>query len=297
MNLWRYYFMDIPLWALGVRFNRHREIAIKKLHAERILFKQGLKQLSTQFNIEFDNHRALEKALLVKLIRNSDAYRCISYTKKNIHHQVDIRGLEHLTAMQTENRPIIMLTGHIGSFYCIPAVLSQLGINSNLLARPVDDSEHNPKPQQYFERLNYFLTEQKMLGRYIYTNYANKLDRRIVHICKENGILAALIDIPHAFFPDRHHPVSLLGHTTTLPVGVIDLGIKYKANFITVWNTIDIDSNLHYRHRLIIEPAFPETDNSQTVLQQYADRLSNIVSKQPWQWMGTGIIDKFLKVS
>jgi len=291
-RLWRYYFYDIPCWALGLRSKKRWHSLQKSLEQSQAELLNGLQKFK-QFHPHINLKSALEKALFVRIIKNTDAYTCINLNKKKLDQYVKISGIKHLLDAQKQQRPIILLTGHIGSFYVIPAIFSQLDINMNLLARSVDHSKNNPCSQQYFERLNYYFTEKKMLGQYIYTNYTNKLDRKIITTCKENGILLALIDIPKSLFSGRHHPVKLLGKPASLPRGIIDLGKKYNALFLTVWNTIEMTENFSCIRHLNIEPIMPDNLDANTYLQLYADRLSLQVQQQPWQWMGISVFEHY----
>ena len=290
--LWRYFFWDLPFWAIGWRTQKRWQRIQSALKNDKQAFKSSLQSFYANKKDAIDIEQATEQALMFRVIRNSEAYVCLGINKYNAHKHFSITGLEHLHHARKQNRPIILLTAHMGSFYILPIAFAPLGYCLNTVARTVDDSHHNPIPQQFFERINYYLTEAMMPGRYVYTNYANKMDRYIVTICKENGILLVLPDIPRKFLPSNRCSVQLLGKQSSLPGRIIDLGLKYNALFLTIWSTFELNANFTFTRHVHIDPPLPGTDKK-TILQNYADRLSNLVNQKPWQWMGTAIINQY----
>ncbi|PTN12107.1 hypothetical protein [Nitrosomonas aestuarii] len=290
--MWRYFFLDLPFWAIGWRTQERWLRMQSTLKNDAFAFKKSLQAFYANTNDVIDIDHAVDKALRIRAIRNSDAYACLSMNKKNLDKNFSISGFEHLHNALGLNRPIILLTAHTGSFYTIAIALGQLGIHIDPVARTVDNSQYNPLPQQYFEHSNYFLTQTKMQGRYVFTNNANKIDRHIISACKNNGILLVLPDIPRKFIPTSRFPVQLLGKKASLPTRIIDLGIKYNALFLTVWSTIELRPDYSFKRHLRIDPGISTADKK-TILQNYADRLSSIVRREPWQWMGTAIINQY----
>ncbi len=290
--LWRYYFWDLPLWAIGRRSQRRWLRIQTALAHDKRAFTNSLLSFYANRNNTVDIERAVEQALMFRVIRNSEAYTCLSMTKNNIHKHFSINGLEHLYQAQKQNRPIILLTAHMGSFYIMPIALAPFGFCLNTVARTVDDSQFNPISQRLFEHINYRLTETMMPGRYVYTNYANKMDRYIVTACKENGILLVLPDIPRKFLPSNRCNIQLFGKKSSLPGRIIDLGLKYNALFLTIWGTFELDMDFAFKRHIHIDPPLSGTDKK-TVLQHYANRLSDIVYQEPWQWMGTAIMNQY----
>ncbi len=290
--MWRYFFWDLPCWAIGWRSQQRWQRMQSILKNDALALKNSLQTFYDDKNNAVDIDNAVEKSLLIRVIRNSDAYACLSINRKNLHKKFNISGVEHIHHVLEKNRPIILLTAHMGSFYTISIALAQLGIHIDPVARTVDNSRQNPLPQQYFEHSNYYLTQTKMPGSYVYTNNSNKIDRHIITACKENRILLVLIDIPRKFVPSNRCHVKFLGKNSSLPMRIIDLGIKYNAFFLTLWSTIETKPDFSFRRHLKIDPAITALDR-EDILQNYADRLSNIIYQEPWQWMGTVIINQY----
>jgi len=292
LPLWRYFFWDLPLWAIGWRTQRRWQQMQTALVNDKRAFTSSLQSFYAHKKDKVDIEQAVEQALMFRVIRNSEAYACLGMNKNNIHKHFSIGGLEHLYHAQQQNRPIILLTAHMGSFYILPIALAPFGFCVNTVARTVDNSQFNPLPQQYFERLNYWLAESMMPGRFVYTNYANKMDRHIVTACKENGILLVLPDIPRKFLPSNRCTVQLFGKKSSLPGRIIDLGLKYNAQFLTIWSTFELKADFIFKRHVHIDPPLPGTDKN-TILQHYANRLSDTVIQEPWQWMGTAIMNQY----
>ncbi len=289
---WRYFFWDSPCWALGWRSQRRWLRIQSALQQDAAMLRNSLKIFYSGHEDTIDIEHVIKQALLIRTIRNSDAYACLGMLKTNFHKNFAISGLEHLQKALGQNRPVFLLTAHMGSFYTISIALAQLGICINPVARTVDDSQYNPLPQQFFERSNYRLTQIKMPGHYIYTNNANRMDRQIVSACKENEILLVLLDLPRKFAPTNRHSVQFLGKKSSLPTRIIDLGVKYNAVFLTLWSTIETEPDFSFKRHLTIDPAISATDKK-NIIQSYADRLSGIVYQEPWQWLGSMIINHY----
>ncbi|MBT4146808.1 MAG: hypothetical protein HOE45_08050 [Gammaproteobacteria bacterium] len=291
--LWRYYFWDLPLWTMGCRSHQRWSRMKLTFHDETENIRYSLQSFFKNKKTTVDLEQMVERALLIKVARNGDAFACLNLTPNNIGKKIKVSGLEHLQEAITQQRPIVLLTGHIGSFYTIPLILTQLGIKVNLLARTVDSSVNNPLPQQFFEKCNYFFTELKMSGSYLYTNFSNKLDKRLVTTCKTGGILLVLIDFPRRLVPSGRSSVQFLGEQSSLPVRTVELGVKYNAIFLTVWNTIETSSDFSSKRHLQVGPVIANTGGVKRISQAYADCLSEVIMQQPWQWMGASIINQF----
>ncbi|MCX5864980.1 MAG: hypothetical protein NTW42_07910 [Deltaproteobacteria bacterium] len=255
---------------------------------EASLFEAGLRTL-WQYNgrdpVQKEIDDAVERALQVKVARESDAFAYLGSPR------FEVEGLEHLQKVMGQNRPIILLTGHVGNFYALSVALAQVGIVASSLARSVAPS--NSYPRRSFERINYFLSEHRMRGGWIYANYAGKLDRQLVTMCRNGGMLVVLLDLPRALFGAGRRPVRFMGRTSSLPARTVELGQKYKAVFLTAWNTIEPEKDFLFRRCLRIEPPFPDDDDVDGILQAFADRLSSLVIVEPWQWSGVPIINQF----
>jgi Kdo2-lipid IVA lauroyltransferase/acyltransferase len=234
----------------------------------------------------------VKKALLVKVVRESDAYSSLRMSKKHLDLYFLVKGIDNLKAARKDNRPVVLLTGHFGSFF-IPAIaFSHMGFDVYPIARTVDKSSATPLSTRIYLTLNYKFSERRFPTGYIYTDFAGWISRKVIHVLKSGGILWTAIDFPARLYPHKRLPVRLLGLSSSLPSGVIHGALRRGAIFLTAWNSIETtDGRNWYRVLTIDEPIPGETAHQ--ILQTYADRLTERISSQPWQWMGLPIVSQY----
>lgn len=296
LRMWRYYFLDLPMFTCGRRSPMAEKRLRRMFEPEMGFMKKGFLTLCDYLGSPPDKSEVesfVDKAFWVKIVRESDAFTSLRMSKKKSTEYFHVEGIENLASVNDGIRPVVMLTGHIGSFF-IPAIaFSHFGFNVYPIARTVDNSPDAPLPAQYYQKLNYRLSEMRFSSKYIYTNFSGKIDRDIVSLSKKGGIFWAAIDLPRKLYGYKRYPVKFLGKQSSLPAGIIPWGIKKNAVFLTAWNSIEgFDSKKFYRN-LTIDNPIPEGLDTISVLQTYADRLSDIIAKQPHQWLGLQIIKQF----
>ncbi|WP_374486113.1 hypothetical protein [Zoogloea sp.] len=285
---WRHYFLDLPRWAIG--------LGGPALQARMHRFHQG-DLPPTRHGLQFlwgadaDAQRldeACRQALQVKIERESDAYR--AFLPLPLRFELD--GLPHLQEARRQSGPIFLLTGHFGSFYTIAVALQQAGIPVFPVARTVDDSPANPTPRRLFERFNYASTERRIGGHYLYTDFAGWMDKRLVAVCRQGGVVLVLPDLPRRLFASGRRAVTLFDQPATLPARLFELGHKYKARFLPVWSQVGAEGR---RQRQLRIEAPLSTTSVDATLQGYADSLTRVVRQTPWQWMALPIIEQYLE--
>jgi lauroyl/myristoyl acyltransferase len=291
----RYYFVDLPLWASGRR-SRALERRLYKVFEEEIpLIRNGYEVLAGYLKrpvSESDVGDLLRKAFLVRIVRESDAYTSLRMSGKKVERYFRFEGMDHLDAARNERRPVIILTGHIGSFFIAPIAFHHLGYEVHPIARTVDTSAATPRLNRLYLSLNYRLPETRFPARYLLTDFAGKIDRRVVSISKKNGIFWVAIDFPWRLYQHKHLPVRLFGRPATLPSGIVRWGIKKNALFLTGWNTVEEGPEGFYR-LLSVDGPLEDQKDAGAVVQAYADRLSERVAKSPWQWMALPAISQY----
>lgn len=290
----RYYFIDLPLWASGYRSRALEQRLYKIFEPEIPAIRNGYEALAGYMNksiTESEIADVLQKAFWVKIIRESDAYTSLRMSKKHLYRYFRFEGIDRLQSLRRENRPIIILTGHIGSYNpCI--AFHHLGFEVYPIARSVDKSPATPRLTRLYLALNYWLPGRRFSAKYILTDFSGKIDRTIVSVSKNNGIFWVAIDFPWRLYQHKHLPVRLFGQPATLPSGIVRWGIKKNALFLTGWNSVEADAGGFYRLLSIDSSVLAGTD-AQTILQAYADRLSEYVTKKPWQWMALPVIGQY----
>ncbi len=296
---WRYYFLDLPLFSCGIRSSRLEERLYRMFKTEAVIMKEGFVRLCNYLNRPATDSEVevfLRKTFWVKVIRESDAYTSLGMSKKKLDKYFAVEGMEHVEAAAKSGRPVIILTGHMGSFF-IPAIaFSHLGFDVYPLARTVDTSPATPLSTRCYLKLNYRLSEKRFSSaRYLFTDFSGRIDRQIVDLGKKGGIFWVAIDFPRKVYPLKRHPVTLFGRPSSLPAGMVHWGIKKEAIFLTGWNFVEgIDTKESYR-LLTIDPPVQGAADAGSVLQTYADRLSQRVSAMPWQWMALQVIHQYIE--
>jgi lauroyl/myristoyl acyltransferase len=291
----RYYFVDLPLWASGRR-SRALERRLYRVFEEEIpLIRNGYEVLAGYLQrpvSESEVGDVLRRAFFVRIVRESDAYTSLRMSGKNIERYFRFEGIDHLEAARNGHRPVIILTGHIGSFFIAPIAFHHLGYEVHPIARTVDTSGATPRLNRLYLSLNYRLPERRFPGQYLLTDFAGKIDRRVISVSKKNGIFWVAIDFPWRLYQHKHLPVRLFGQPATLPSGIVRWGIKKNALFLTGWNTVEEGPDGFYR-LLSVDSPLEDQKDAGAVVQTYADRLSERVARSPWQWMALPAISQY----
>jgi lauroyl/myristoyl acyltransferase len=296
LQRWRYYFLDLPLWACGVRTSQVEKRLFSFFEPEIPAFRDGYLNLCAYMGRPVSDaatDAVIRKIFRVKIVRESDAYACLKMSKKQSSRYFITEGIEHLRAAMETKRPIIILSGHFGSFYTAKIAFSHLGIAVHPVARVVDYSPMTPLARSLYEELNYRFTQLRYLGRYIFTDFSGRIERSVVELFRAGGILWASIDLPYRLYPHKHLPVTLFGQPATLPAGLIQWAVRKGAIFLTAWNSVEVSGGGEDYRRLTIDSPVPDNSTASSVLQVYADRLSDRVAREPWQWLALPIIKQY----
>jgi lauroyl/myristoyl acyltransferase len=289
---WRYYFWDLPIYSWMRRYHMPDRLALENEPA----CTAGAAYLRQCFGDSFTTVSDVEIARRfswIRLWRESGAYEALGL---GAAESVLLEGDTHLAAAAAQDRPLVLLTAHVGNPYLACVALATMGYSVFPVARSVDRSTATPLAVQKFLHLNYRATEPKLNnGHYLYTDYSGVLDKRIIQVLGQSGALCVnLIDMPATLYPGKRHTVSFLGRPTALPFNFIRWARKKRAMFLTFWNGFEFTLTQSEKPRqwVRIDPTI-EAEDAETILQIYAERLDNLVSQEPWQWMGLPIAYQF----
>ena len=288
-----YYFVDLPLWACGYRSRALERRLYENFEPDIPPIRSGYETLARYVNkpaTEPEINDVVQKTFWVKIVRESDAYMSFRMSGRNLSRHFHFEGIDHLRSAREEKRPIIILTGHIGSFFNPSIAFSQLGFKVYPIARSVSKSPSTPLITRLYLALNYRLIERRFPGKFILTDFSGKMDRTIVSVSRDNGIFWVALDFPWRVYRLKHLPVRLFGRPATLPSGIIQWGIRKKAVFLTGWNSVEVSPEGFYRLLTVDSPIDTKDQDAQAILQVYADRLSDYVTRKPWQWMALPVI-------
>jgi len=295
--LWRHYFLDLPLFALGFRVKRLDEW--DRLSGERTHVINGIKYLRTRLGAEFcplPEDEIARRSHQVKLVRESDTFASLLLSRRNLAKWFDIEGLSDLCEALKDERPLVFLGGHMGSNYTMWIALDLLGYRVYPIARAVDRSPSTSRARRAYMDLTYWLTSKKWKGRYLLAD-ANghfpqgRFSGMLDDVFRRDGICFAAIDFPPSLYTGRQEIVPFLGGPAPLPVNFIRMGLKKNARFFTILEGIEVLGGKKIRH-IQLQPIDNLADASE-ILRIYASRMTGFISREPWQWMGLAIAHQY----
>ena len=296
--MWCYYFFDLPLVALRQKMP-NRPSRIIKMHQEEIAkIHHGYKILCRSLHKPFSTAEAdevIQKALLVKMVAESDAYSPLRMSKNHLDSYFTVHGMENLAPLLNGGRPVILLSAHTGSFVMSPIALQSAGIPAYIIARKFSPSSEGHSAKQLYLSLYHKLLNIRFPVKFIYTDFAGNIDRTLMSAFSKNGVIFTLIDLPRSLYPYKRLPVSLFNCPSSLPSGFIRWSLRKNAVFLTVWNTIDVDPSGRFMRTLTIDSPIKDSLQIPEILQAYADRLSSLIVKQPWQWLALQMLDQYIE--
>ena len=297
LGLWRYYFWDLPLFALGKESSRL--LTRDSITGERAATISGIRYLKKRMGEHFcalDSERIATWAYKVRLVRESDTFAVLGMRTGTLNRWFNIVGLDHIRRARKQGRPIILLGGHLGSNYTMWIALGYLGHTVFTVARAVDRSPTTPAARQAYMALTYLITGCKWPGRYLLADAhghfpKGQFPRILKQVFQQNGICFVAVDFPPTLYRGKQAQVEFLGASSRLPVGVLELGLEQKAAMIPVWDCVDFEGKRRLRRIVFGPPLEGNTAGSQ--LQDYANRLTTLICREPWQWMGLPVVRQF----
>lgn len=242
--------------------------------------------------ISLPSSEIIRRANLVRLTRESDTYAALYMRKQKAEHFFLYKGIEYLREACRLDRPVVLLSSHMGSLYTTFIALPYKGFPVHTVARAVDRSPATPRAQQMYISLNYRITGMKMTGKYLFTNFSGGLQRSIINVFTQKRICFNAIDIPSSLYPHKREAVMFLETPSSLPSGFIHWAQKKEAIFLTLWSGVEINEDKARLRWIDIGPPI-ETKNVKSILQEYSDRLTEAICKEPWQWMALPIAEQY----
>ena len=181
--MWRYYFFDLPVVALrqkmpnhpGRIMKGHQEEIAKIYHGYEILCRSLHKPFSTA-----EADEVIQKALLVKMVGESDAYSPLRMSKNHLDSYFTVHGMENLDPLLNGERPVILLSAHTGSFVMSPIALQSAGIPAYVIARKFSYSSEGLSAKQLYLSLYHKLLNIRFPVKFIYTDFSGNIDRTLM---------------------------------------------------------------------------------------------------------------------
>ncbi|PID35131.1 MAG: lauroyl acyltransferase [Rhodobacterales bacterium] len=182
-------------------------------------------------------------------------------------------GVAALEQAKADGRPIIAVSGHIGSYDALGLVFKQQGYKIGALYRPLRNGYFNDLYVQQMAHNASTLFEQSRRG----------LARMIRHL-KEGNMIAILTDQRDP----SGAPLTFFGHTAYTPLSAAELALKHDAHFFCCYG-IRQDNGLDFT--LVVEEPIPHSD-PETMMQAVNDSLEARVRAHMGQWLWVHIAQR-----
>jgi KDO2-lipid IV(A) lauroyltransferase len=201
----------------------------------------------------------LEMTLIPRLQRNK------------LKSLIKLKGLHHLDTAYQKGRGVLVLTGHIGNWELIPAVVSLLGYPISIVARPLN-----------FEPLDIFVSKLRTWhGGSIIPKKSSM--RTILHSLKQGNVVGVLLD-QNANRRDGVF-VDYFGLPASTTKGFALLALKTKAPIVPMFL---VRTNAHYKMWSMREVPLTEsgdkTKDIEVNTQVYTKIIESAVRQYPEQW-------------
>ncbi|MFH0994566.1 MAG: hypothetical protein V1844_03595 [Pseudomonadota bacterium] len=297
LSLWRHYFLNLPLFALGIRSERVLNADLRS--GERYHAALGVAYLRGRLGEAFcplPTEEIVRLAHLVRLVRESDTYASIRMHRGNMKQYFEIEGLQYLEEAERSGKSVALIGGHLGSNYTMWIALGFLGHPVYTIARAVDHSRATPVARQCYMLLTYWITSRKWPGQYLMADSTGHfpkafLPKALDRVFERKGSCFLAIDFPPTLYAGKKETVIFLGGESRLPVNFIRMAVKRDVELLTVQDCVEFDGKRIIRRIRLGPPLTGQ--NEKEMLQDYANRLTELICREPWQWMGLQIASQY----
>ena len=194
-----------------------------------------------------------------------ELYSHEEFTARTKHSPVEGPGLPAVREARAEGRPVIIVTGHFGSFNAARVALIEQGFEMGVFYRPMSNDWFNTRYIAAMGALSQPMFEQGRRG----------MVQTVKHL-KNGGVLAILTDL------NAHDGVPLMffGKPALSPLATAEMALKFNALLVPVWGIRD-ENGIDFR--IQVEDPVPHT-NAVTMTQEVNDRLEIQVRERMDQW-------------
>jgi KDO2-lipid IV(A) lauroyltransferase len=194
-----------------------------------------------------------------------EMYSAAEFTARARHSPVTGPGLPAIEQARREGRPVIFVTGHLGSFNAARVAMVQQGFEMGVFYRPMKNRYFNAHYTRAMGALSQPMFEQGRRGMVQMTKHL-----------RGGGVLAILNDL------NAHGgvPLDFFGHPALTSLVTAELALKFNAPLVPVWgirraNGLDFDIHVE-------EPIPPGTPVEMT--RAFNARLETQVRQHMDQW-------------
>jgi Kdo2-lipid IVA lauroyltransferase/acyltransferase len=186
---------------------------------------------------------------------------------KNIDYYAACPNMDLISLSATGNRPVVALAAHTGNWDLMAAFMIQKGVPLSTIGREARE--------QSFQQILHKIRESYGI-KTIWRTKSNGT-AAVIKELKENCVVAALIDQDTRV---TSVPVPFFDHPASSPSGLVALGKRYNALFLTAFNF----RTSRNQYTIFVE----ELDSSgsvEDILTQYNSRLEHFIKQFPDQWV------------
>lgn len=210
--------------------------------------------------------RRLMRAVLDNAGRNMmEMYSAAEFSARARNSPVIGPGLDTITQARAEGRPVIFVTGHLGSFNAARVAMVQQGFEMGVFYRPMKNRYFNPHYTEAMGSLSQPMFEQGRRGMIQMTRHL-----------RGGGVLAILNDL------NAHGgvPLDFFGKPALTSLVTAELALKFDAPLVPVWgirrqNGLDFD--------ILVEEPIPHGDPV-AMTREFNARLEAQVRQHMGQW-------------
>lgn len=194
--------------------------------------------------------------------------------KKHIDRIIEFEGLSILEKLKKRNRPVMIITGHIGNWELLAAAASFKGYPSAVIARRQNNSWINNKIIKMRKKWNVETILREEDGS----------SRKILKVLKNGGFLATLMDqdtkIDSVF-------VNFFGRKAYTPSGPAAISLRSGCEVVIAY----IHRNKSLKHQVkfrYVTPIVSTGHREEDIVnrtQQYTSMLEEAIRESPEQWV------------
>ena len=174
-------------------------------------------------------------------------------------------GVTALEKVLGQNRPLILVTGHIGNYDVIRAALSARDVQIAALYKPMSNKIFNA----------HYLKAISAIGEPVYSTDGRGVTRLVLHL-RNGGTIGVVADVASTKSP----PLTFFGQEALTATSAAEWALKYDALIIPIFalrQKNGLDFKIH-----VAEPI--AHDAPEKMMQSYNDILEALVRENMDQW-------------
>jgi KDO2-lipid IV(A) lauroyltransferase len=227
-------------------------------------------RLITELQIKWILPQISPKEILPKIFGNigSNIFEALNLKPiiNNMDRYIECPNAEIPKTINKRGRPVVALTAHMGNWELMAAYMVKVGVPLTTVGR------------QARNRFGQYLLSH-LRARYgvntMWKENRSGLREMVKHLSPGHTIAALIDQDTHV----RSENIPFMGHLAKTPVGLIDIGKRFNAIFVTSFIVKDGD-----KHVIHVEE-IPDTADQAEILEIYNTRLEELIRRYPDQWI------------